>query len=92
MTALAKIMIKGQTIRKHTMAASTSSGSRVLRLMFMVSSAYLQRLFSLAAESEEIAIMASQSQAIWGMSSRLVRFSHFTSLRPGRRYAAATNC
>ena len=44
---------------------------------------YWQISLSFAAVSVATSIMASQSVGICGMSDRLVRFSHWMSLRPG---------
>lgn len=86
MTALAKIMTSGQTIINKSRAVNKISGICFLKLSAFISSPHQPQIsLILAAESEAIFIILSQSHSICGMSERLVRLSVVISVRPGRR-------
>ena len=96
MTALANIMTNGQTINIARSRPSIQRGPLCFQLsdcfIWFSPDCHRQISLSLAAVSAEISNILSQSVRIRGISSRLVLFSHFTSLRPGSRYASATSC
>ena len=86
MTALAKIITSGQTIISISRAASKTSGICFFILSAFISSPHRPQIsLILAAESEAISIILSQSHSICGISERLVRLSQVISVRPGRR-------
>ena len=76
--------IKNTSNRASTASRSSLRG-RIVFFIYFYPLLALHSSLTFAESSLASAIIFSQSGLIWGMSSRLLRLSHFTSLRPGSR-------